>query len=247
MEVCVDSVQSAINAQAGGASRVELCANLMEGGTTPSIGLLKVIKSQITIPVFVMIRSRGGDFCYNDLEMEVMKEDLLALKRAGADGFVFGVLTQDGEVNAAACQSLLDIARPCPVTFHRAIDMARDIYFSLTTVINLGFDRILSSGGYNSALEGCNVLQAMVQQTQGVKTIVVPGGGIKIDNLEQILLKSQAKEFHGSARRVIDSVMTFRKCNLTMGSQPDIEFITKVTSTEDVSKMVSIYNSIYVN
>uniref|UniRef100_A0A2C9JV60 Copper homeostasis protein cutC homolog n=1 Tax=Biomphalaria glabrata TaxID=6526 RepID=A0A2C9JV60_BIOGL len=119
MEVCVDSVQSAINAQAGGASRVELCSNLMEGGTTPSIGLLRVIKSQITIPVFVMIRSRGGDFCYNDLEMEVMKEDLLALKRAGADGFVFGVLTQDGEVNAAACQSLLDIARPCPVTFHR--------------------------------------------------------------------------------------------------------------------------------
>uniref|UniRef100_A0A2C9KB50 Copper homeostasis protein cutC homolog n=1 Tax=Biomphalaria glabrata TaxID=6526 RepID=A0A2C9KB50_BIOGL len=83
--------------------------------------------------------------------------------------------------------------------------------------------------------------------TQGVKTIVVPGGGIKIDNLEQILLKSQAKEFHGSARRVIDSVMTFRKCNLTMGSQPDIEFITKVTSTEDVSKMVSIYNSLYAN
>ncbi|KAH9520118.1 hypothetical protein Btru_060035 [Bulinus truncatus] len=195
MEVCVETVQSAINAQAGGAIRIELCANLMEGGTTPSLGLLKVVKSRVSIPVFVMIRPRGGDFCYSDSEIQVMEEDMKVLKAAGADGFVFGILTLNGEVDTLACQNFLEIARPCPATFHRAIDMSCDIFQSLKEIINLGFDRVLTSGGHNSALEGSHNLQKMVLQVEGTSTKIVPGGGIKADNLERVLKISQIRNF----------------------------------------------------
>ncbi|CAL1545860.1 unnamed protein product, partial [Lymnaea stagnalis] len=162
MEVCADSVQSAVNAEKGGACRVELCVNLMEGGTTPSIGLLQVIKQCVSIPIFVMIRPRGGDFCYSCDELQVMKEDIKALKLAGADGFVFGILTIDGEVNIAECQALLEAVRPLPATFHRAIDMTRNIFTSLDKIINMGFERVLSSGACNTALEGVHTLNKMV-------------------------------------------------------------------------------------
>uniref|UniRef100_V9KZD5 Copper homeostasis protein cutC homolog n=1 Tax=Callorhinchus milii TaxID=7868 RepID=V9KZD5_CALMI len=119
MEVCVDSVESAINAERGGASRIELCSSLMEGGTTPSLGLLQVIKKYVEIPVFVMIRPRGGDFLYSDQEMEVMKTDIKLAKSSRADGLVFGALTEDGRVDTAVCMELLAAARPLPVTFHR--------------------------------------------------------------------------------------------------------------------------------
>ncbi|XP_059176694.1 copper homeostasis protein cutC homolog [Physella acuta] len=239
MEVCVESVQSAINAENGGASRIELCANLLEGGTTPSIGMLQVIKELVSIPVFVMIRPRGGDFCYSPPEIQVMLADIRALKAAGADGFVFGILTVDGEVDTVKCKVLLDAVRPHPATFHRAIDMCCDINQALTRVMDLGFERVLSSGGCAAAYEGREVLHTMVLQSQGSKTKVMPGAGITVDNLQEILALSGAGEFHGTARESMESCMKFTKPGLSMGSTT-----IQITSTKIVQQLLSIFNSI---
>ncbi|CAG5117400.1 unnamed protein product [Candidula unifasciata] len=244
MEVCIDSVQSAINSETGGACRVELCASLADGGTTPSLGMLKVIKQNISIPVFCMIRPRGGDFCYNDLELEVMKADILCLKQAGADGFVFGILTQDGDVDMVKCKQLLDLIRPLPATFHRAIDMSRDILQSLAAVKKLGFERVLSSGGKPTALQGVNTLKEMVKLVRNKKVLILCGG-IQIDNLETILHSTGAQEFHGSARETLNSSMIFQKPDISMGSQPGCEFISKVTSVSVVKTLISLANLIW--
>lgn len=240
MEVCIDSVVSAINAAKGGAVRVELCANLMEGGTTPSIGMLKVIKRTVNIPVFVMIRPRGGDFMYTPIEFDVMYQDLCLLKEAGADGFVFGILNQDGTVNEEMCEELIDYAKPLPCTFHRAIDMTRNISEALEKVISLGFQRVLTSGGDSSSLEGLPVIAEMVKQA-GARIIIMPGGGINEKNLQRILEQSGAKEFHCSARASVPSQMTFKKEGITMGAAlTPPEFSVKVTDERKVNSLVSV-------
>ncbi|MBN3273829.1 CUTC protein, partial [Polyodon spathula] len=164
MEVCVDSVESAINAERGGACRIELCSSLMEGGITPSIGLLQVVKQHVQIPVFAMIRPRGGDFLYSDREVEVMKRDIHLCKSHGADGVVMGALSEDGSVDTELCVELLAASRPLPVTFHRAFDMVRDPVVALETLIALGFERVLTSGGDTSALEGLPLIKKLVEQ-----------------------------------------------------------------------------------
>ena len=141
-EVCIDSVQSAINAEIGGASRVELCANLLEGGTTPTPGMLARIKKTCALPVFVMIRPRGGDFLYSDDEFQIMKEDIRILKEYGADGIVFGILTSDGKVDVERCKEIVSLCRPLPITFHRAFDMIEDFNSGLNDVIELGVGKI---------------------------------------------------------------------------------------------------------
>ncbi|KAL4237447.1 hypothetical protein ACF0H5_002164 [Mactra antiquata] len=241
MEVCIDSVISAINAEKGGAARVELCSNLMEGGTTPSIGMLKIIKRTTKIPVFVMIRPRGGDFLYTEEELSVMSEDILDLKSAGADGFVFGVLNPDGTVDFDSCKNLLELTKPLPCTFHRAIDMTNNIFDSLETVISLGFTRVLTSGGDSSALEGLPVITQMINQAAG-RICVMPGGGITDRNLERIITSSGAKEFHASARSSLQSNMIFQKSGVTMGaSLSPPEFSNKICD----SNKVKLFNERY--
>ncbi|XP_054060468.1 copper homeostasis protein cutC homolog isoform X4 [Rissa tridactyla] len=164
MEVCVDSVESAVNAERGGAGRIELCAGLVEGGTTPSMGLLQVVKQCVRIPVFVMIRPRGGDFLYSDREVEVMKADIRLAKLHGADGLVFGALTEDGRIDTELCTALLAVCRPLPVTFHRAFDMVHDPLVALETLISLGFERVLTSGCDSSALEGLSLIKRLAEQ-----------------------------------------------------------------------------------
>nr|XP_055026725.1 copper homeostasis protein cutC homolog isoform X3 [Misgurnus anguillicaudatus] len=164
METCVDSVESAINAERGGAGRIELCSNLLEGGTTPSTGLLQIVKENVKIPVYVMIRPRGGDFLYSDWEVEVMKKDIDQMKRHGADGLVFGALTEDGRVDSELCMELMATSRPLPVTFHRAFDMVHDPAVALEVLVSLGFERILTSGCDSSALEGLPVIKRLVEQ-----------------------------------------------------------------------------------
>jgi copper homeostasis protein len=163
MEVCVDSVQSALNAAEGGATRIELCANLMEGGTTPTTGMLKVIKSVVTVPVFVMVRPRGGDFLYDEHEFKVMKEDMKALEAAGADGIVFGILCKDGSVDQHRCQEVLGLTQ-LPVTFHRAFDMVNDPVQALEEIIGLGFKRVLTSGQETSAMDGAPLIAQLIEQ-----------------------------------------------------------------------------------
>ena len=239
MEVCIDSVESALNAESGGASRVELCGNLVEGGTTPTVGMLRTIKHKTKIPVYVMIRPRGGDFAYSGDEFQTMKEDLGILKENGADGFVFGILTPEGDIDEHKCQELVELSQPHPVTFHRAFDVARDPSKALETLISLGFSRVLTSGQDSTALEGLPVIKTLVEQA-GSRIIVVPGGGITERNLERILKGSGAKEFHCSARTSRDSVMTYRNSRVAMGASfGPPEFSVKVADPQRVHTLVA--------
>lgn len=206
--------------------------------------MLKVIKQKSPIPVFVMIRPRGGDFLYTEEEFEVMKEDVKILKEAGADGVVFGILTSEGAVDITRCQELKDLASPLPVTFHRAFDMAKDPFTTLEIVIKLGFERVLTSGQDSSALEGLPTINQLIEKAKD-RIIVVPGGGITERNLERILQESGAKEFHCSARFSMPSLMEYKNTNTSMGgtlSPP--EFITKVASYEKVKNLVFVARSV---
>ncbi|XP_028324763.1 copper homeostasis protein cutC homolog [Gouania willdenowi] len=234
MEVCVDSVQSAVNAERGGAGRLELCSSLLEGGLTPSLGLLHIVKQCVKIPVYVMIRPRGGDFFYSDQEVEVMKKDIEVMKSHGADGLVLGALTEDGRVDAELCMELLASARPLPVTFHRAFDMAHDPVVALEALVTLGFKHVLTSGCDSSALEGLPLIKRLVDQAKG-RIVVMPGGGITERNLQRILEGSGAQEFHCSARSSRDSAMKFRNTCVSMGAAFTApEYSLKVA---DVSKV----------
>ncbi|XP_005352381.1 copper homeostasis protein cutC homolog isoform X1 [Microtus ochrogaster] len=238
MEVCVDSVESAMNAERGGAGRIELCAGLLEGGTTPSMGILQVVKQSVQIPVFVMIRPRGGDFLYSDREVEVMKADIRLAKLYGADGLVFGALTEDGHIDKELCMSLVALCRPLPVTFHRAFDMVHDPMAALETLLTLGFERVLTSGCDSSALEGLPLIKQLIDEAKG-RIVVMPGGGITDKNLQRILEGSGATEFHCSARSSRDSGMKFRNSSVAMGaSLAHSEYSLKVT---DVTKVRTLY------
>lgn len=235
IEVCVDSVESAANASKGGACRVELCSNLVEGGTTPSLGMLRVIKSAVaTTPVFVMIRPRGGDFLYSDTEFQVMLEDLRLMKQNGADGIVFGILTPDGGIDTERSKRLIDLARPLPVTFHRAFDMAREPEACLEVLVGLGVERVLTSGRASSALEGVPMLRRLVEAARG-RIVVVPGGGITEGNLWRVLSGSGAVEFHCSARSSRGSGMQYCNTGVSMGASfGPPEFSLKFASEDRV-------------
>ena len=244
MEVCVDSVESAVNAVKGGASRLELCGSLAEGGTTPSLGLLRVVKQEVNVPVFVMIRSRGGDFAYSEQEFEVMKEDLRLFREDGnADGFVFGVLKPDGQVDKKRCYELIELARPQPVTFHRAFDMTRDPLAALEAIIGLKMERILTSGQDTTAMEGLPLIKELVEKSRG-RIMIVPGGGITERNLDRVLVGSGCMEFHCSARTSVDSVMSYCNPHVSMGAKYGAsEHTVKVADVDRAQTLLSIAQS----
>ncbi|XP_066276884.1 copper homeostasis protein cutC homolog [Branchiostoma lanceolatum] len=244
MEVCVDSVESAVNAEEGGASRLELCGNLIEGGTTPSLGLLKVVKQNVGIPVYVMIRPRGGDFLYSTTEREVMMADLRLAKEQGADGIVLGALTEDGNIDKDFCSQLIGLARPLPVTFHRAFDMVEDPSQALEDVISLGCERLLTSGCDSTVLEGLPTLKKLTKQARE-RIIIVPGGGINERNLPRVLEGTGAREFHCSASSFKQSGMVYRNTAVCMGGalRPP-EFGFKVASTDRVRTLNQIAKSV---
>jgi copper homeostasis protein len=236
MEVCVDSVESAINAYNGGASRLELCAALSEGGLTPTPGMLRIIKSIVTIPVFVMLRPCGGDdFVYSCHEVEVMKNDASVLKEWGADGFVFGALTPSGDVDKNVCKKIMDIISPLPATFHRAFDVCQDIDAALLTIIEHGFSRILTSGQEFTAHKGIPVIKKLVLNASGRITIM-PGAGITKVNVGEILRQTGAREFHASAKVLKKYSGPPNKC--TMGFNSGERAF--VTSEDLVREMVVI-------
>ncbi|CAL7938436.1 unnamed protein product [Xylocopa violacea] len=199
MEICIDSLESARNAIEGGATRLEICTALSEGGLTPTPGFLQKIKSFSPAPLYAMLRIRSGNFVYTEEEMEVMLQDLRILKECGADGFVFGALTSDNEINVQFCKNVLAAARPLPVTFHRAFDEVNDPLQSLEVLITLGFERILTSGQQDTAEEGLELIQKLVEKAQN-RIIVMPGSGITKENILRIKMESGAKEFHASAK-----------------------------------------------
>jgi copper homeostasis protein len=238
-EVCIDSVEGAIAAQQGGAQRVELCDNLVEGGTTSSLGMIRTVCRSVSIAVNVIIRPRGGDFCYSPLEFEVMRQDILAAKEAGAHGVVIGLLLPDGRVDVERTRALVDLARPLSVTFHRAIDLCRDSAEALEDLARLGVDRILTSGRQPSALEGAECIAGLVRQSAG-RVIIMAGGGITHETLPALLSATGVNEVHFSARETLPSPMTFRSQGCYMGKAytPD-EYIRKVTTAERVARVVA--------
>lgn len=216
LEICVDSVEGALAAQNGGAQRVELCDNLLEGGTTPSAGMIALTRQQIGIGLNVIIRPRGGDFYYSNLEFAVMQYDITQAKQLGADGVVIGLLNPDGTVDKTRTAALIEVARPLSVTFHRAFDMAVDPHQALEDLIDLGVDRVLTSGQESSALEGLDLIAALVQQA-GERIIVMPGGGVNERNIHKIVQQSGVREIHLSARSSVESAMTYRRSHVFMG------------------------------
>ena len=216
IEICLEDVKSIIAAQEGGADRVELCSDLFEGGLTPSIGTVRTALRYAKIPVNCMIRPRGGDFCYSDLEFEAMKQDVKAFKEAGVNGIVFGILTPDGDVDISRSREIIELARPLQVTFHRAFDMTRDPYKALEDLIDLGVDRVLSSGQEASVPEGAELLAELVKLA-GDRIIIMPGCGISERNFEKIREKIGACEYHVHLPAEEKSEMRFHPGHIYMG------------------------------
>jgi copper homeostasis protein len=223
LEVCIDSVESAMAAERGGSKRVELCSDLLEGGITPGAGLIASARRHIAIDLYVMIRPRGGDFFYTDLEFEVMQEEIVHVRRLGADGIVLGLLDQQGRVDVVRTRELVELAAPLPVTFHRAIDMTRDLSAALDDVIATGAIRILTSGGAASVPQGMAEIARLVQAARG-RIAIMPGGGITPENIAAIAEATGASEFHSSARTAFPSPVRFRKQGISMGDLHDREY-----------------------
>lgn len=239
LEICLDSVESAIAAQEGGADRVELCDNLIEGGTTPSAGTIALARKHIDIGLNVIIRPRGGDFCYSEVEFEVMQYDIEQAKRLGANGVVIGLLREDGAVDAERTRRLIELAGPMSVTFHRAFDMSRDPYEALETLIELGVDRVLTSGQENSVLEGLDLITELVRQA-GERIIIMPGGGISERNIKKIMAQSGVKEVHVVGTVSVESRMQFRNPRAFMGGElRPPEFTRLVTDSKRVKAMLA--------
>jgi copper homeostasis protein len=240
IEICTDSVEGAMAAQQGGAQRIELCANLLEGGTTPSAGMLALARQHIAIGLHVIIRPRGGDFCYSDLEFAVMQHDVTQAKQLGANGVVIGLLNPDGTVDKPRTAALVELARPLSVTFHRAFDMTIDPQQALEDLIDLGIDRVLTSGQEDSSLEGLELITALVRQA-GDRIVVMPGGGINERNIQKIVSQSGVREVHFAARTPIDSRMTYRNTRVFMGGAlyPP-EFTQLATDAARIRSMVNL-------
>lgn len=216
MEVCVDNFESAINAVTGGAHRLELCSALKEGGLTPSLELFNTLKPIVSIPIFVMIRPRNGeDFIYSNEEIKIILKTLILFKEAGANGFVFGALNNDKSIDIDTCASVILSAYPLPVTFHRAFDVATMNPIDMANKIaDLGFKRLLTSGRCSKAIEGKLLIKTLIE-TMKDRLIVVPGAGIEIGNLEDILITTSAIEFHGSAKTLIPKKSIYiTDCNI---------------------------------
>jgi copper homeostasis protein len=233
LEICVDSVESAIAAERGGAHRVELCTDLLEGGITPSAGLITLVRRSIAIGVFVMIRPRGGDFCYTELEFEVMQEEIRQARRLGADGIVLGVLDEQGRVDGAHTRQLVEMARSLPVTFHRAIDMTPSPSQAVNDVVATGASRILTSGGATSAKAGVHEIARMVEAAKG-RIAIMAASGITPDTIGAVAEATGATEFHSSARTELSSPAQFRKRGMAMGDIRDREYKRFVVREESV-------------
>jgi copper homeostasis protein len=195
VEACVDSVESALAAERGGAGRLELCDALFDGGTTPSAGMIAACRERVSIPLFVIIRPRGGGFVYSEPELDVMRRDIVAARGLGADGVVIGVLRRDGAVDPDQTRSLVGAAGDLPVTFHRAFDAVPEPAAALETLISAGTTRVLTSGGAPTAREGVATLAALVAQA-GDRLVVMAGGGVREENVREIVDGSRVREVH---------------------------------------------------
>ena len=209
LEIAANSLNSALAAQEGGANRIELCNDLSNGGTTPSYGTLAITRDRLRIPLYVLIRPRTGDFCYDAGEVDVMLRDIDMCARVGCDGVVIGALDSQGDVDETVCRALIAAAGSLGVTFHRAFDVARDQNSALDTIIALGCERVLTSGGEANALAGAERIAGFVKQA-GSRLRVMAGAGLDVSNICEVARRSNAHEFHGSARAIRRSLSRHR-------------------------------------
>ena len=216
IEACVDSIEGAVAAEAAGAHRVELCDNLGAGGTTPSAGVIEICCERLRIPVFPIVRPRGGDFLYSPDEVEAMRRDLAVVRKAGAAGVVLGLLRSDGAVDAARTRVLVEDARPLAVTFHRAFDAARDPEEALERLVDCGVDRVLTSGQARTAEEGIEVIARLVARSAGRITILA-GGGVREHNARAIVTATGVREVHLRAATRAPARMEFLHPTIDFG------------------------------
>jgi copper homeostasis protein len=237
LEVVVYTIDAALQAQVGTANRIELCDNPLEGGTTPSYGTIELVRQHVTMDVYVMIRPRGGDFCYSSYEYHAMKRDILQCQKLSVDGIVFGILNPDGTLDKKRCKELIDKARPLKVTCHRAFDMTVDPLQALEDCIEVGFDRILTAGQKAKAIDGVDLIHTLIQKANG-RIAIMPGSGVNEETVEEIVSKTGATEIHFSSTTFQESTMTYRNQAITgMGSDEGSEFKLRSADPERIKNM----------
>lgn len=237
VEIAVSDPESAFAAQTGGADRVELLSNWLEGGTTPSSGMVAVVRNNLAIDLHVIVRPRGGDFSYSRDEFDVMKRDIAAAKGLGANGVAFGLVNLDGKVDTERTRELVETARPLSVTFHRAFDTCHDLPRALEDLISCGINRVLTSGGEANALDGKRMLAELVSLA-GNRVSVMVGGGVRKENVREILQETGAREVHAGLRSTIPSPMRFRNPRVSFGPVSRSEYERVVVRTDDVRDFV---------
>lgn len=237
IEIVVYNIESALRAAEGGADRIELCDNPAEGGTTPSYGTIELVRQNVSLDVFVMIRPRGGDFLYSNVEFHSMKRDISQCQKLSVDGVVFGMLNPDGTMDKKRCRELIERARPLKVTCHRAFDMTRDPFEALEDCIEAGFDRILTAGQQAQALKGADLIKELIRKANG-RIAIMPGSGLNESTVEEIVKRSGAVEIHFSATAFRKSEMMHRNDHIAgMGSEEGSEFKLRVVDPQRVRKM----------
>ena len=237
LEVIAFSIASCIVAEQAGADRIELCDNPGEGGTTPSYGMIKTARLKTSIALFPIIRPRGGDFLYSNDEFEIMKNDINVCKTIGCDGVVIGLLLPDGRIDEYRTAELVELAYPMDVTFHRAFDRVKDPIESLEKIINCGCKRVLTSGLHPTAELGIDLIEQLVAQA-GNRISIMPGSGIRAQNIEKIVTKTKAHEFHSSARTILNSSMQY--LNPSMNEA----LVSFLLDEKEVFEMKKILNSV---
>ncbi len=238
VEACVDSVQGALAAEQAGAGRLELCANLIEGGTTPSGGMMRAVLRCVRLPVFAIVRPRGGDFVYDAADIEVMLRDIEFAKGCDVHGIVSGALNPNGTIDEDGTSALLEAAHPLPFTFHRAFDVTRDLDESLDTLQALGVHRLLTSGGAPSAAEGAEMIARLVRRG-GTRIVVMAGGGVRRDNVSALVATSRVQEVHLRGARRAEGRMTYRtpRVRISRPFVPD-EYAWDVTDGDEIAAVV---------
>lgn len=243
LEACVDSYQSALNAYKGGANRLELCSNLIIGGTTPSLELFKKIKKDIDIKINVLIRPRFGDFLYTNEEFEIIKEEVKIFKSNGANGIVFGALKPNGELDIEKIKEIIEICDGIDFTLHRAFDVCKEPMKALEQAISLKINTILTSGQENNCLLGKELLKKLVEKSNGKIDILI-GAGVSYENIEEIYNYTRSKSFHLSGKIEKESLMEYKKENVNMGLKNLSEYIIWETDVNNIKKAREILEKI---
>lgn len=239
LEACVDSVQSAIAAEKGGAQRVELCGNLVIGGTSPGAALFRQVRNYTDLKIRVLLRPRFGDFLYDEYEFERMKEDTALYRDLGADGIVTGILKPDGNLDVGRMKELMEIARDTDVALHRAFDVCRDPRKTLEEAVGLGIRTILTSGQKNTAWEGRELIKELVEQSAD-RIEILAGAGISPETIEKLVPYTGTRSYHMSGKRVVDSRMEYRREGVSMGFPGFSEYEIWQTDAENIRRAAEV-------